>query len=65
MRNICILGDTNCGKSFLFKGMKEIFFTYERPDSGNYQLETILDKELVLLNDFEYDASAKEWLGWQ
>ena len=64
MRNVCIVGDTNCGKSFLFKGMKEIFFTYERPDGGNYQLEKILDKELVMLNDFEYDSSAKEWLGW-
>ena len=63
-RTICLVGDANCGKSFLFKGPKEIFFTYERPDGGSYQLEDLLGKELVILNDFEYDASAKDWMSW-
>ena len=63
-RTICLVGDANCGKSFLFKGLKEIFFTNERPDGGSYQLEDLLGKELVILNDFEYDASAKDWMSW-
>jgi hypothetical protein len=64
-RNVCLAGPADSGKSFLFKGLKEVFYTYERPDGGSYQLEDLLDKELVLLNDFEYDAEAKKWMPWQ
>lgn len=64
MRNVCLIGGPDSGKSFLVKGLKEIFYTYERPDGGSYQLEDLLDKELVLLNDFEYDAEAKKWMPW-
>ncbi len=28
------------------------------------QLEDLLDKELVFLNDFEWDADAKKWMSW-
>ena len=63
-RTLCILGGTDCGKTFLFKGLKEVFYTYERPDGGTYQLEDLLGKELVMLNDFEYDAGAKDWMSW-
>ena len=64
MRNVCLVGGPDAGKSFLFRGLKEIFRTYERPDGGSYQLEELLDKELVLLNDFEYDSTAKSWMAW-
>ena len=64
MRNVCLVGGTDSGKSFLFRGFREVFNTYERPDTGSYQLEDLLGKELVLLNDFEYDTKAKEWMGW-
>ena len=36
--------------------------TYELPDTGGYQL--ILGKGLFLINDFEYDTKAKDWMGW-
>ena len=65
MRNICLVGAANCGKSFLLEGLLEVFHTYVRPDGGSHQLEDVLDKELVFLNDFEYDAAAKEWMTWQ
>ena len=64
MRNICIVGGRNMGKTLIFKGLMDIFKTYERPDGGSYQLEDILDTELVFLNDFEYDEDAKKWLNW-
>ena len=64
-RNLCLLGDADSGKSFLFRGFKEIFSVYERPDGGTYQLEELLGKELVFLNDFEYDTDAKAWMPWQ
>ena len=63
-RNICLIGGADCGKSFLFKGLRELFYTYERPDSGTHQLEDLLDKEVVFLNDFEYDSSSKDWMAW-
>ncbi len=64
MRTICLLGAADCGKSFLFKGLRELFKTYERPDGGSYQLEDLVGSELVFLNDFEYDAGAKDWMPW-
>jgi hypothetical protein len=64
-RNVCLIGPPDCGKSFLLKGMLQLFHTYTRPEGGSYQLENLLGKELVFLNDFEYDASAKEWMPWQ
>ena len=63
-RTLCLLGEPDCGKSFLFTGLKEVYRTYVRPDGGSYQLEELLEKELVYLNDFEYDVGAKEWMPW-
>ena len=39
MRNLCLVGGTNCAKSFLYKPLTLIFKTYTRPDGGSYQLE--------------------------
>ena len=64
MRNVCLVGDANCGKSFLFNGLDEIFSVYDRPDGGTHQLENLLDAEVVFLNDFEYDSGAKDWMPW-
>ena len=63
-RNLCLLGPADCGKSFLFKGLREVYRCYERPDGGTYQLEDLLDCEVVFLNDFEYDTKAKDWMPW-
>ena len=65
MRNVCLVGDANCGKSFLLKGLCEVFYTYVRPDGGTHQLEDLLDKEVVFLNDFEFDCKTKDWMTWQ
>ena len=65
MRNLCILGGPNQGKSLLLKPLALIFRAYVRPDGGTYQLENILGKEVVFLNDFEFDDHAKAWMPWQ
>jgi hypothetical protein len=31
---------------------------------GSYQLESLQGKELMFLNDFEYDESARSWMPW-
>ena len=64
MRNLCLLGPPDCAKSFLLRGFEDVFRTYKRPDGGSYQLEDLLGAELVFLNDFEYDAGAKDWMPW-
>ena len=64
MRNLCLIGEADCGKSFLLKGLEKIYHTYDRPDGGSYQLEDLLEKEAVFLNDFEYDTAAKDWMPW-
>ena len=63
-RNLCLLGSTNMAKSYLYKPLVLIYKTYERPDGGSHQLEELLGKELIFLNDFEYDEDAKKWCGW-
>ena len=65
MRNVCLVGGPNSAKSYIFKPLSLIFKTYTRPDGGSYQLAVILDKEIVFLNDFEYDDDAKKWCAWQ
>lgn len=64
MRNLCLLGPPDCAKSFLLKGLEDVYRTYTRPDGGSYQLEDLLGAELVFLNDFEYDSGAKDWMPW-
>ena len=64
MRNLCLVGGPGTGKSHLFKPLGCIFKTYTRPDGGSYQLEELLGKELIFLNDFEYDDEAKKWCPW-
>lgn len=65
MRNLCVLGASNQGKSFLLKPLLLIFKAYTRPEGGTYQLEDIIGAELVFLNDFEFDESTKKWMPWQ
>ena len=64
MRNLCLVGGPGTAKSYLFKPLAVIFNAYSRPDGGSYQLETLLGKEIVFLNDLEYDEDAKKWCPW-
>ena len=63
-RNLCLVGGPDTAKSYLYKPLSLIYNTYSRPDGGTHQLEELLGKELVFLNDFEYDDDAKKWCGW-
>ena len=63
-RNICLVGDADCGKSFLLKGLLDVFVTYTRPKGGSHQLEDLLEAEIVFLNDCEYDSTAPSWMPW-
>ena len=41
--------------------MTLMFSAYKIPDGGTHQLESILDKEIVYLNDFQWDD---KWVKW-
>jgi hypothetical protein len=61
MMNIILVGPTNAAKTFLIKPLKSLYRVYEPPDSGSYPLEEILDKEIILFNDFTWDESFIKW----
>ena len=69
MRNVRLVGGPNIAKSYLFDPFALIYRTYTIPDGGAYQLEELLGKELVFLNDFEHhrllsSGSAPSALMW-
>ncbi len=59
--NVFLLGPTNAAKSFLVKPLSLLLRCYTVPDGGNYQLEALVDKELLYLNGFSWD---EKWLKW-
>ena len=64
MRNLCLVGSKHMANSSLLKPLKDISHTYDRPDGGTYQLESIIGSEIIFSNDFEYNDDAKKWLNW-
>jgi hypothetical protein len=62
-QNIFILGPTNAAKSFCMDPLEVIYRAYKQPDSGTHQLETVLDKEIMYLNDFEWEPK-ESWMRW-
>ena len=61
--NVFLVGPTNAAKSFLVKPLTLMYHTYTIPDGGSYQLEAILDAEVMFLNDFEWDPK-ESWMRW-
>jgi hypothetical protein len=59
--NVFLVGPTNAAKSFLIKPLKNIYKVYEVPDSGTHQLEALLGREVVFLNEFEWDPAWMQW----
>ena len=59
--NLFLIGPTNAAKSFVVKPLTKIFRAYTMPDGGSYQLEDLLDAELMFLNDFEWDPKRMAW----
>ena len=66
-RTVFIVGDSDCGKSFVLKGLTKVYSAHTRPDEfGSYPLADIIDSEIIFLNDFEFDDTvAKHWMSWQ
>ena len=68
MNNVFLLGERNCGKSFLLRPLTLIYQTFCNPASGSFNWVGAQDKEVILLNDFRYphiDKGADKILPWQ
>ena len=62
--NVFLMGPTNCAKSFFLKPLRLSFSVYRIPDDGSHKLETLLEKELMFLNDFEWVPELESWMRW-
>ena len=59
-------GSSNCGKSFVWYPLYEIFKTYSPPDPAGeprYPLSSLLGAEVVFMNEFEWDKRIISWPG--
>jgi len=60
-RNIMIAGPANCGKTFLFKPLTQIFNAFVNPASGSFAWVGIEDAEIIYLNDFRWNEKIIQW----
>ena len=68
MNNVFLLGQRNCGKTFLLKPLKLIYQTFSSPAQGAFNWVDAPEKEVLLLNDFRYpaiDKGADNVFPWQ
>lgn len=60
-RNIMHIGETNRGKTFLVKPLKEIFSAFENPTHGNFNWLGVDLAEIIILNDLRWSTSILPW----
>ena len=61
--NLAVVGAPGCGKSTILEPLAKIFKAMPAPEAGStFPLSAILDKEIVLWQDFEF---CRRTLNWQ
>lgn len=61
-KNLMIIGETNCAKTFLLKPLKIIFKCFENPSNDKYAWVGANDAEIILMQDFRW---SKETIAWK
>ena len=59
-------GSSNCGKSFVWYPLYEIFKTYSPPEPAGeprYPLSSLLGTEVVFMSECEWDKRIVSWNG--
>ena len=60
-RNILLVGNSNCGKTFLLKPLTQIFKCFQTPASSTFNWVGAEKSECVLLNDFRWSERVIPW----
>ena len=60
-RNIMIVGQANCGKTFLLSLFQLIYKTFSNPANGNYAWLGSIKAEVIFLNDFRWGSEMISW----
>ena len=61
-RNLMVIGPANCGKTFLFRPLSNLFNVFSNPAEDKYAWLEVVDAEVIFLNDFRW---AKEMIAWK
>lgn len=59
--NILIKGEADCGKSFLFYPLKEIYNCFSNPASSTFNWIGVENAEVIFLNDFRWEPAVIPW----
>ncbi len=59
--NLMLVGGTNCGKSFLFAPLEDLFKAFVNPAVGKYAWIGLDECEVAYLNDFRWTSETIEW----
>ena len=59
--NIVIKGEADCGKSFLFFPLKNIFRCFSNPASSTFNWIGVENAEVIFLNDFRWEPAVIPW----
>lgn len=59
--NILVKGESDCGKSFLFFPLKEIFHCFANPASSTFNWLGVEKAEVIFLNDFRWSPQVIPW----
>lgn len=60
-RNILIIGPANCGKTFMFKPLTQIYNTFINPATSTFAWVGAENAEVIFLNDFRWSAQLIPW----
>lgn len=60
-RNILIVGDTDCGKSFLLDPLELIYKCFMNPAKAKYAWSGLDECEVAFLNDFRWNSEIIAW----
>ena len=60
-RNLMITGPANCGKTFIFNPLREIYKTFTNPATGTFAWVGAELAEVIFLNDFRWNPKLLPW----
>jgi len=61
MRNVILIGEGNCGKTFLLRPLCSIYRAFSNPASGSFAWLGVQNAEVIFLNDFRWQPQTIAW----